>query len=281
MDNFLVFILSFGRPENIKTLKTLKRYKFKGDYRIVCSDDDQTLDKYKELYPNNLSVFNKEEVAKQFDTGDNQKDRRTVIFARNACWDIAEKLGYEYFIQLDDDYTAFNYRVDENGKYNTSKTKIKNINLFFKLLLTLYKKTNAKAVCMAQAGDFVGGESCSVFKKGLARKAMNSFVCSTKRKFYFLGRVNEDVNTYVNLGNKGHLFFTVCEFALTQELTQHNKGGMSEMYQDQGTFVKSFYSVMYNPSCVKVGRMGAKNLRLHHKINWNKAVPKIIEQKYK
>ena len=281
MDNFLVFILSYGRPDNVKTLQTLKKYNFKGDYRIVCPDDDQALNKYKEIHKDKICVFNKEEIANQFDVGDNQKDRRTVIFARNACWNIAEKLGYEYFIQLDDDYTSFNYRVNEEGRYTTSKTKIKNINKFFKFLLTLYKNTNAKAVCMAQAGDFVGGESCSVFKKGLARKAMNSFVCSTKRKFQFIGRVNEDVNTYVNLGNKGDLFFTVCEFALTQEMTQQNEGGMSEMYLDQGTFVKSFYSVMYNPSCVKIGRMGAKNLRLHHKINWNKAVPKVIEEKFK
>lgn len=281
MDNFLVMILSYGRPDNIKTLQTLIKYKFKGDYRIICSDDDHTLDKYKELHPDKISVFNKEEIAKEFDVGDNQKDRRTVIFARNACWNIAEELGYKYFIQLDDDYTSFNYRVNEEGRYNTSRTRIKDINIFFKFLLTLYKNTNAKTVCMAQAGDFVGGENCSVFSKGLARKAMNSFVCSTERKFQFLGRVNEDVNTYVNLGNKGELFFTVCEFALTQEMTQQSKGGMSEMYLDQGTFVKSFYSVMYNPSCVKVGRMGAKNLRLHHKINWNRAVPKIIEEKYK
>ena len=56
---------------------------------------------------------------------------------------------------------------------------------------------------------------------------------------------------------------------------------MSEMYQDQGTYVKSFYSVMYNPSSVKVGLMGAVNKRLHHKVNWNKSVPKIIDSKYR
>ncbi len=123
MDNFLVMILSYGRPDNIKTLQTLIKYKFKGDYRIVCSDDDETLEQYKELHPDKISVFNKEEIAKHFDVGDNQKDRRTVIFARNACWNIAEELGYEYFIQLDDDYTSFNYRVNEEGKYNTSKNK--------------------------------------------------------------------------------------------------------------------------------------------------------------
>lgn len=280
-NNHIVFILSFGRPDNIKTLKTLEKSKYKGDYRIICSDDDQKLPEYKKLHGDKVCVFNKDEVSQDFDTGDNQPDQRTVIFARNACWNIAKEIGYKYFIQLDDDYTSFNYRVNSNGKYQTKNTRIKDINIFFAMLLKFYKKTNALSVCMAQAGDFVGGENCSVFTKGLARKAMNSFVCSTDRPFKFMGRVNEDVNTYVNLGHRGLLFFTVCEFALTQELTQSSKGGMSEMYSLEGTYVKSFYSVMYNPSSVKVGMMGAKNPRLHHKVNWNKSVPKILHPKYK
>tara|TARA_R100001086_G_scaffold80271_1_gene39136 strand:- start:156 stop:1007 length:852 start_codon:yes stop_codon:yes gene_type:complete len=279
--DFVALILSFGRPDNVKTLKTLQKYGYKGDFRIVCSDDDKTLDLYKQNFGDKVVVFSKKEIAKTFDTGDNLQDWRTIVFARNACFDIAEKEGFKYFIELDDDYTSFNYRVNSEGRYQTKKTRIKDINIFLNILLRLYKKTNAKAVCMAQAGDFVGGDSCSLFKKGLGRKAMNSHVCSTERRFKFMGRVNEDVNTYVNLGNKGNLFFTACEFALTQEITQSNEGGMSDTYALEGTYIKSFYSVMYNPSSVKVGLMGAKNMRLHHKINWNKSVPKILEEKYK
>lgn len=281
MDNFCAFILSYGRPENVKTYKTLKKYGYKGDFRIICSDDDKTLDKYKETFGDKVCVFSKEEQSKRFDVGDNLKDWRTIVFARNACFEIAKEQGYKYFIQLDDDYTSFNYRVNSEGKYTTKKTRINNITTFFEIMLRFYKKTSALTICMGQAGDFVGGESCSLFKKGLGRKAMNSFVCSTDRPFQFIGRVNEDVNTYVNRGNKGDLFFTACEFALTQELTQTNKGGMSDTYALEGTYIKSFYTVMYNPSSVKVGLMGAKNRRLHHKINWNKAVPKILDSRHK
>ena len=38
---------------------------------------------------------------------------------------------------------------------------------------------------------------------------------------------------------------------------------------------------MYNPSCIKVSTMGEVNKRIHHRINWNNAVPKILHQKYK
>ena len=281
MNEFIILIISYGRADNLKTLKTLHKYGYKGDYRIVCSDDDKTLDLYKENFGDKVVVFNKQKIKEKFDIGDNIDDYRVAVFARNALWDIAKNLGYKYFIELDDDYSSFNYRVNSKGRYQTKKTKIKNINWMFEALLKFFKKIDAKSLCIAQAGDFIGGESCSVFKKGLARKAMNFFICKTDNPFNFLGRINEDVTTYVNLGNKGDLFFTVCELSLTQELTQTNEGGFTDVYKNEGTYVKSFYSVMYNPSSVKVGLMGAKNMRLHHKINWNKSVPKILEEKYK
>ena len=44
--------------------------------------------------------------------------------------------------------------------------------------------------------------------------------------------------------------------ALNQKQTQKNKGGMTDIYMSQGTYVKSFYTVMMMPSSVKVGVMG-------------------------
>lgn len=281
MNDFIILIISYGRANNLKTLDTLKKYNYKGDYRIICSDDDKMLNEYKKQFTDKVVVFNKEKIKPNFDIGDNINDFRVAVFARNALWSIAKKLGYKYFIELDDDYTSFNYRVNSKGKYNTKNTKIKDINYIFKILLDYFKKINAKTLCIAQAGDFIGGKGCSVFTKGLARKAMNFFICSTDRPFNFLGRINEDVTTYVNLGNKGELFFTICELSLTQEITQTNSGGFTDVYLNEGTYVKSFYSVMYNPSSVKVGLMGAKYNRLHHKVNWNKSVPKILDEKYK
>lgn len=44
--NFCVFILSYGRPDNIKTLKTLKKANYSGDWFIIDSDDDNHLKEY-------------------------------------------------------------------------------------------------------------------------------------------------------------------------------------------------------------------------------------------
>jgi len=81
--------------------------------------------------------------------------------------------------------------------------------------------------------------------------------------------------------NKGELFFTVNNLMLNQKQTQSNAGGMTETYIENGTYIKSFYSVMYCPSFVKVDMMRSRNSRLHHRVNWNNAVPLILSENYK
>ena len=53
------------------------------------------------------------------------------------------------------------------------------------------------------------------------------------------------------------------------------------LYLDSGTYIKSFFSVMYAPSCVRVSAMGDKHKRLHHRVSWKNAAPHIIKEKHK
>ena len=57
--------------------------------------------------------------------------------------------------------------------------------------------------------------------------------------------------------------------------------GLTDIYLDLGTYVKSFYSVMLQPVGVKVAPMGDNHKRLHHKVNYNKICPKIIRAEHK
>jgi hypothetical protein len=96
-----------------------------------------------------------------------------------------------------------------------------------------------------------------------------------------MGRMNEDVTTYVNLGSKGDLFFTFTNLQLDQKDSQSEKRGLTELYTDNGTYMKSFFSVMYNPSNVKVSMMNASNPRIHHVVKWANTTPMIISDDYK
>lgn len=281
LDNFAVFILTHGRPDNVITYKTLQRQGYTGPVYIIVDNEDKTIDQYRKNFGDKVIVFDKLAISKTFDTGDNFSDRRAVIYARNACFGIARELGIEYFLQLDDDYTDFRHKFTAE-LMPIDKLGTKNLNHLFDIILNYYKRINAATIAIGQGGDFLGGVNGGEQKKlYLKRKAMNTFFCATSRPLTFFGRVNEDVNTYVTLGNRGELIFTINNVAINQVSTQASTGGMSEMYLDSGTYIKSFYTVMYAPSCVHVGMMGDTHKRLHHRINWKSAVPCIVEEKYR
>lgn len=277
-DKFCAFILTHGRSDRVYTYKALKKSGYTGRIIILIDNEDKTASEYRKKFGDEVHVFDKSAIAKTIDEGDNFQDRRAIIYARHACFEIAEQLGIEYFIQLDDDYTDFRHKKNHLGEY--CDKKILNFDAVMDAMLDYYKSIPALTIAMAQGGDFVGGKMGNAWKKP-KRKAMNSFMCSVHRPFKFFGRLNEDVSTYTNLGSRGGLFLTLMNVALQQKQTQSGSGGMTEVYLESGTYVKSFYSVMYQPSSVKVGVMPSKNARIHHQINWRNTVPRILSDEYK
>jgi hypothetical protein len=278
--DYCVFILTYGRPDNIKTDVSLMKSGYTGEIFYIVSDDDKSIEKYKEKYGDKVIIFSKEEIAKTFDEADDGKKKNAVIYARNACFEIAKKIGYKYFIELDDDYLEFWYRHNNKNEYGN--WKIKNLDNVFEYVFEFLKNTPTKSIALAQGGDYMGGFLGRFGRKILLhRKCMNSFFCCTDKPFLFLGRINEDVNTYTRLANTGDLFFTISTLQLNQSQTQSNEGGMTDFYLASVTYVKSFYTVMFMPSAVKVKDMGRNSRRMHHSIKWDNAVPKIISQKHK
>lgn len=280
--DFAVFILSHGRPNNVYTFDALKRYGYTGRIIIIIDNEDKTQQQYINKFgSDNVVIFNKQEIAKTTDQGDNLNDLRTTTHARNAIFQTAKQMNIKYFIQLDDDYTNFRYRF-MNDRY-TTKGSVTSLDVYLDIILDLFININCKSISIAQGGDFIGGEGCGMISnyRNMSRKCMNSFICSTDREFKFISRLNEDVNTYMTLGSRGELFLTIPHIALEQKETQKTKGGMSETYLDNGTYQKSFFTVMYCPSFTKVALMGFTKQRLHHSIEWDNAVPCIIDEKHK
>lgn len=278
-NDFCVFILTHGRPEKLHTLTSLERHGYTGPYYIVIDNEDKTAEQYYRLYGDKVIMFDKAATAATFDEGDCFHDRRAIIYARNACFQIARERNFKYFPQLDDDYTCFVYKKDENFEYR--ERPIKNLDQIILLFLEYYKTIPALSIAMAQNGDFIGGAGSTTGKKFTKRKAMNTFFCSTDRPFQFFGRINEDVNVYTTLGHRGDLFLTVLNVAIIQKQTQTNTGGMTDIYQQSGTYIKSFYSVMYSPSFVTVQQLGVTHKRFHHNVSWEHATPLILHEKYR
>ena len=250
-EDFTVFILTHGRADRVDTIKTLRKSGYTGPIWLVIDNEDEQRPEYEKLPVTGVYVFDKAEEMKRTDTEDNFANHKLVVYARNR-----------------------------DGNSLRSKS-IKDADKIFELYVDFLEVSGARTVCFSQAGDFIGGATNGNFKKQVLRKAMNSFFCKTDRPFKFTGSTNEDVNMYITLGMRGELCFTVAYIAVTQHMTQENKGGLTDIYLEDGTYVKSFYSVICQPSCAMVKMMGEKHRRIHHQIKWNNCCPKIINERYR
>jgi len=269
---FAVFILTHGRPDNVITLTTLRKGGYTGKIYFIVDNEDNTIDTYISNFgKESVKVFDKKQYADNVDEGNNFDERRTITHARNACFDIAKELGIIYFIELDDDYYYFGYR------YESGARKITNMDMVFNIMLSFYKNVNIKSIAFGQGGDHIGGFSGIKLK----RKCMNSFICSTERRFQFIGVMNEDVNTYTSKGCRGDLFFTFTNLQLDQKDTQAQNSGITDMYLKYGTYCKAFTTTMMHPSGVKVSMMNTSNPRIHHLIQWINTTPMIISENLK
>jgi len=281
--NFAVFILTHGRADSVYTFKTLRQQGYTGKIYLLCDNEDKQITKYKNLYgTDTVIVFNKQDAMDITDSGDNFKKRNSVVFARNWNFKVASDLGLTHFWQLDDDYTRFDYSLNAEMQYTTSNNKIGKLNDLLEAMMDFMDTTPFHSIAFAQGGDFIGGEGCTLLsrmrKDEIYRKVMNSFLFRVDRPVQFMGRINEDVNMYVEWGRRGILFMTSPQLRLQQVVTQQNSGGLTEIYLDLGTYIKSFYTVMYAPSCVKIAEVGTSDRRIHHQVMWKYAVPKILDE---
>lgn len=276
---FAVVIPTYGRPDRVYTYNTLRKSGYTGDIYLLCDDSDKTLALYQKEYGDKVLVFSKEETIGTFDRMDNFNRRNVVVYARNAIYAKAKEAGLKYIAVLDDDYMSFRYRVDKNYQY-ASNIKMQNIDNVFAAFLDFLVTTNVSTICFAQGGDFIGGATNQrlAIKKTPLRKMMNLFFFDVDRPVEFMGTINEDLTASVAEGIVGRVVLTTPLVTIEQRETQSNAGGLTEIYLDLGTYVKSFYSVMYAPSAVKVWSMGSTSKRIHHLVDWKAASARIIRE---
>ena len=217
--NIAVFILTHGRADNVKTYKTLRECGYTGKIYLVIDDEDEQEQRYIENYGKQVVKFCKDEYLQKSMCINPDKPRKVILYARNACFDIAKNLGITHFVEMDDDYKHFEYRTPVDGRLLT--TKVRSMDKVLDVFFDFIDNTGIKTCAFAQGGDFIGG-AATYHAINMKRKAMNSFFCVTDNPIDFIGSINEDVNTYVTKGNRGELFFTIGKIDLVQTTTQKN-----------------------------------------------------------
>lgn len=290
-DSFAAFILSHGRANNVKTVRLLESANYTGKWYIILDSEDSQIDLYKSNFgEEHIIVFDKDEIKSNFDIMDNFDGNKVITFARNAVNKIAQDLGLEYFWELEDDYTEFNIRMEMSG--HLPILQIEDLDSIIEAFLDYLDTPNLTTIAFAQGGEMMGGVDGQIWKKQLKRKAMNTFFFKVSdlpisAGNQFKGRMNDDVNWYIEAGKVGKVILQTASCTLRQEMTQQQKSGIAETYKSFGTYVKSFYSILLRPDCVKISVLGAADnghkadYRIHHKIDWAHCVPCIISDRYK
>lgn len=276
--SFAVFILSHGRADDVKTVKMLETQHYAGDWYIVIDNEDKQGEIYREKYGDRVIVFDKKAVADVTDTGDLDNDRRVGVFARNKIQDLARERGYKYHLQLDDDFTNLKYRYEVDG--NIKSRNCKDIDkVFFSLVKYMDDCPRITWLSFALSNYYLGGVENPNWEKRLIPKTMGSFLMRADQPIKFSMRMNDDITTCALEQTRGALVYTVMPLQIDTPATQHAEGGMTDIYRDNGTYRKSFYSVLCGPSWAKVSREILSH-RIHHKIEFSYCSPKLLSSKW-
>lgn len=208
------------------THNTLRTCGYTGEYYIVIDNQDDQAERYRSLYGDSrVIVFDKNAIGKVTDAGDNFDGMTAILWARNAVFDIARRLGFTYFQMLDDDFSGFLLKYMNKERTKIWNKPFKRYDDWVDIAINFLDDTGAVSVASAQGGDWIGGVTSGYIKRLVWRKCMNTFICRTDRPFKFFGRMNEDVSTYVLNGMRGVLMWSVMYLQVTQSETQSLSGG--------------------------------------------------------
>ena len=162
MNECAIFILSNGRPDKVKTYDYLKS-SFSGDVYILCDDQDETLPDYKDKFGSKVIVFNKDEWVKKSDPMDNFNSKKSVLYARNAVFEIAAAMGYRCFAMADDDIKDLQFRYEQDGKLLAKP--VSNLDKVIDYIVQLMNTTAISYFSFGTDKNFIGGVQNRNFQK--------------------------------------------------------------------------------------------------------------------
>lgn len=276
MNDFAVFIITHDRAERQSSLDCLLRMGYTGQYWLVVDNEDPSINRYLDLYPNNILVFNKADFMENTDIG-SRRTEACATFARNAVECLALKLGYQFFLVMDDDITDFRFRYDEDDSLKSFKVKT-SLDDIFSAYVEFLRTTGVSTVSFGVAKTFIGGVSSLANDKiaGL-RECYTMFFRNNRYRVDWVSAVYEDIITSSLSGKKGQVWLQLPFVQLDTVAMVENSGGNTSMYKAFQQFEYPFHSVMYMPGTMSIVYKNNKYLGV---ISKKHDVPMIISNIY-
>lgn len=272
-----IYIISKGRPQ-CTTAKTLKKIKYPGEWFIVCGNNDETLEEYKKNWGDKVIVFDWYDEITRTNTLDNfgfEKKASGACPVRNATRRISEERGELRHWQFDDDYNSF-------ARYDVRENKNKAIRDGAVLFSTMYRIAEYGLLTSMQNIGFClsTAEAIPSNRKKFNRRIFNAHNMPSDPKLFvpWVGRMNDDTINAINVWRLGGYEMQLKYLSIGMKPTQQEKGGLTEMYNADGTVRKTAYCFLLAPAATK---LVIKFGRYHHAIRWDKLVPKLVHEKWR
>ena len=247
MNECAIFILSNGRPDKVKTYDYLKT-SFSGDVYILCDDQDETLPAYKDKFGSKVIVFDKDEWVKKSDPMDNFNSKKSVLYARNAVFEIAAAMGYRYFAMADDDIKDLQFRYEQDGKLLAKP--VSNLDKVIDYIVQLMSATAISYFSFGTDKNFIGGVQNRNFQKKVIDKVYNFIICKSGQQHSYKGIMNEDeIHNVISLST-GVLLKSLTAIQIVMEpVGKGETGGNSETYKENGyySYTRNFYPIIACP----------------------------------
>ena len=247
MNECAIFILSNGRPDKVKTYDYLKA-SFGGDVYILCDDQDETLPDYKDKFGSKVIVFDKDEWVKKSDPMDNFNSKKSVLYARNAVFEIANAMGYRYFAMADDDIKDLQFRYEQDGKLLAKP--VSNLDKVIDYIVQLMNDTAISYFSFGTDKNFIGGVQNRNFQKKVIDKVYNFIICKSGQQHSYKGIMNEDeIHNVISLST-GVLLKSLTAIQIVMEpVGKGETGGNSETYKENGyySYTRNFYPIIACP----------------------------------
>ena len=280
LDDFAIFICTYGRPDNQLTLSTLKECGYSGKIYLVLDDTDTTIQQYIDNYgSDNIIVFDKNYYINNcIDTGDNKGHYKCILYAKNAVEDIAKELQLQSFVIADDDIGKFRFRYPYDDKMKSVSIS-NNFDLILDTCIDYLLSCNIASIgfCFSQM-YFSGVSVLNDLHK--FRVPYNFVFRNTSINVDWHSWFGEDVITAISYNKVGQ-FWTVIPY-VQQDISGvgsgNANGGMADIYRKTNSFKLAMCDFMYHPSSTRPYLYNGKFMAA---IKKGYECPKLISYYYK
>jgi len=274
-----IFIPSYHRPDNLKTVNFfLKKGYDKNLIHVFIDDATDDIEEYQRRAEKdgfNLHIFEMKEARERFDYVHRASEsRRSAGQARNMFYDIAESLGIDFYMVMDDDTANFQTRPFAKYLYMSTYEEIVDT---FVGIKDFMQRRRIGCFGLSQNGDmFVKGE-----KRILRKKVMNTTFIDTR--FMYRGErgvQDNDTSQFVGIMNEGYFTGSLATgLVLQQTPSATATGGLTELYNECKLLNKSLIIPIQFPSCSYAEKQKRNGGRIYHKIRYRYLQPYLMKGK--